>query len=296
MENLKKIISSYYLILPAVGIIIFIMVYPMVNSISMSFTNRLFTYDQYSFVGIGNYTRLFSDRIFWLSLLNSIKFTFLAVILSLVLGFFLALLLKEKSRIHEFFKGLLFLPWVMPSMAVVLVFRWFYNDFYGYANYILVKFHLLSQPINILASPELAWLGITIPIVWVNFPFIMLVFSAALQSIDKNLYEAAQIDGANSWHSFWSITLPTLKPTFIVVSILEIIWIFSSFDLVYLLTKGGPGDTTLTLSLYIYEQGFEAKNLGYASSLGTLLFLMLFVFTIIYFTLSTRKNTSEGLM
>jgi multiple sugar transport system permease protein len=280
-------------ILPAAVVILLVMVYPLLDSISVSFTDRLFTYNKFSFTGADNYLRIFRDQYFWLALFNSLKFTLAAAAGSLVLGFLLALLLNDKFRFRELFRGMLFLPWVMPSMVVVLVFRWFYNDFYGYANYILVKFHLLSQPVNILASPDLAWLGVTIPIIWVNFPFVMLVILAALQSIDKKLYEAAQIDGANRWQSFWAVTFPALKPTLVIVIILEIIWIFSSFDLVYLLTKGGPGDATLTLSLYIYEQGFEAKNLGYASSLGTVMFLLLFVFTIVYFSLSTGKKADE---
>jgi ABC-type sugar transport system permease subunit len=202
----------------------------------------------------------------------------------------LALLMNEDFRFRNLFRGMLFIPWLLPSMVVTLVFRWLYNDFYGYLNYILVKLHVIAQPVNILADQQLVWIGILIPIIWCSYPFAMLVFQAALHSIDKRLYEAARIDGANRVRSFFAVTLPAIRPTLIVAVILLVIWTFASFDLVYLMTRGGPGDATLTLSLYIYKKAFEAKALGYASALGIIMFLVLFAFTMLYFIIVREKR------
>jgi multiple sugar transport system permease protein len=261
------------------------------SSIAMSFTDKLFTYSKTHFIGLQNYLHFPHDKMFWLALLHSIKLTAIGVAGVLVLGLGLALLLNNNARHIKFFRGLLFLPWVLPSMVVTLTFRWIYNDLYGYANYILTKYEIIQHPVNLLAETQYVWVGIMIPIIWCFYPFAMVYFLAALQSIDKNLYEVAQLDGATKWQMFWSITMPLLKPTLIVITILETIWIFCNFDLVYLLTRGGPGDSTLTLSLYIYKTAFEALDMGYASAISVIMFIMLLAFTILYFLVIGRNKT-----
>lgn len=285
--------AVFFYMAPALLAILTIMVFPLVKGISIGFTDRLFTCDEYSFIGLKNYADMIKDTLFWYSLYNSIKLTTLTVAGTMVVGLGLALLLNSKKKIITFFRGILFIPWVLPSMVIALTFRWLYNDFYGYLNYILVRYHIISQSINILADTKLAWIGILIPMIWCSYPFVMMVFLASLQSIDKNLYEAAKIDGANGFQLFRYITIPALKPTFFIVTILQIIWEFSSFDLVYLLTKGGPGDSTLTLSLYIYRKAFGFKTVGYASALATVMFIILFVFTMIYFWVLRRNDSYE---
>jgi len=189
---------------------------------------------------------------------------------------------------------LLFIPWVMPSVVTVLIFRWVYNDFYGYANYILTKYHIIQHPVNLLSDPVLAWVGISIPMIWHHYPFVMVFFLATLQTIDKNLYEAVQVDGANRLQAFWAVTFPALRPSLIIVTILEMIWNFCSFDLVYLLTHGGPFNATLTLSIYIYKEAFEYKVLGVASAMATIMFIILFTFTMLYFRMIRRSRIDEN--
>ena len=296
MKQSKKIklnVTAFFFMAPALLAILSIMVYPLIRGISIGFTDRLFTYDKYSFVGFKNYVDMTKDPLFWSSLYNSIKLTTLTVIGTMGLGLALALLLNSDEKYIAFFRGILFIPWVLPSMVIASTFRWIYNDFYGYINYILVKYKIIPYSVNILADTKLAWIGILIPIIWCSYPFVMMVFLASLQSIDKSFYEAAQIDGANRWQLFRYITIPALKPTFIIVAILQIIWEFSAFDLVYLLTKGGPGDATLTLSLYIYRKAFGFKTVGYASALATVMFIILFSFTMIYFWVLRRNDNYE---
>lgn len=281
-------------ITPLILCIVSVLIYPLCNSIVLSFTNKMFTYSKYHFIGLDNYVKLFQDELFWLSLFHSFKFTVFGVLGVLVLGLLLALLLNKDTKYMAFFRGLLFLPWTLPSIVVVLTFRWLYNDFYGYINYILLKIHLIDVRFNILADSKTAWIGILIPLIWCFYPFVMVFLLAALQSIDKSLYQVAELDGATKWKMFWHITLPSLKPSIIVVAILEAIWMFCSFDLFYLLTNGGPSDETLTLSLYIYKMAFPAKNMAYGTALSVIMFIILIIFTFLYLKLVGGKQSNEA--
>jgi len=256
----------------------------------MSFTDRIFTYFNYSFVGLTNYFNMVHDIVFWQAFWNSIKLTFWNVTGSLVIGLGLALLLNSTGILKGLFRGLLFLPWAVPSIVVSVIFRWLYNDIYGFPNYFLVEHGIISQAINPLAYANTVWIALLVPVIWNYFPFVMLVFLSALQSIEPNLYKAAEIDGANRWQSFLHITLPALKPTILIVVILQSLWSFSEFALVYLISGGGPADVTQTLSVYIYKEGFEAKMLGYASALGTVMFLILIVFTFMFAWLNKKDK------
>lgn len=278
---------------PALLLIFAVSLYPLLRSVYLGFTNRLFTYSHYSFTGLENYARMVNDPLFWHALLNSVKLSFWNVSGSLVLGLFLALLLNSSGRLMGFFRSIFFLPWAVPSVVIALMFRWLYNDMYGYLNHILLKLGVISQSFNLLAGTETAWLGVILPMVWCYYPFVMLVFISALRSIDPRLYEAAAIDGASRWHAFRYITMPALKQAIFVVTILEIIWSFAAFDLVYLLTGGGPANATLTLSVYIYKQGFFSKYLGYASALGTMMLIILLLFTALYFKVINKSKLYE---
>jgi multiple sugar transport system permease protein len=278
---------------PATLIIVCVLVYPIISGIYMGFTDRTLSYEGYSFVFLDNFREIFHDPVFWKSLANSCRLVFFTIVFNTIIGFALAMLLNIRAGYAKYFRILLFLPWVLPSVVVAFSFRWLYSDTYGYLNHVLTRFHLIGSPVNPLARTDLVWLAILVPAVWFSYPFILLVFSAALKSIDGNLYEAARIDGAGRWQQFRFITLPALKPTFIMVTILQIIWEFAAFDLVYLLTKGGPANATLTLSLYVYKQAFQYKRLGYASALAVILFLVLAAFTILYFRLVNRGERDE---
>ncbi len=289
--KLNTAMTSWLFILPSLLIISSVIVYPLVRSIIMSFTDRILTYFHYSFIGLVNYAGVFRDSLFWQSLANSLQLTFWNVTGSLLIGLGLALLLNSRVKGRNWFRGLLFLPWAVPSIVIALMFRWFYNDIYGFANHILVEYGLISQTINPLAMPDMVWPAIMLPVIWNYYPFVMLVFLSVLQSIDTHLYEAAAIDGASRWRAFLHITLPALRPAMVMIVILQALWSFSEFALVYLLTGGGPANATMTLSIYIYKQGFGAKQLGYAAAMGTMMFFLLAGFTVLYFGVVRRTRT-----
>jgi multiple sugar transport system permease protein len=289
--KLNTSVKAWLFILPSLVIISSVIVYPLLRSVLMSFTDRILTYFHYSYIGLTNYLDVSRDSLFWQSLGNSLQLTFWNVTGSVLIGLGLALLLNSRVKGRNWFRAFLFLPWAVPSIVIALMFRWFYNDIYGFANHILVEYGLISQAINPLARPEMVWPAIMVPIVWNYYPFVMLVFLSVLQSVDTHLYEAAAIDGASRWRTFLHITLPALRPAMVLVVILQALWSFSEFALVYLLTGGGPANATMTLSIYIYKQGFGAKQLGYAAAMGTVMFFLLAGFTILYFGVIRRTRT-----
>ena len=271
-----------------------VVLYPLLKTIYISFTDRLFTYEKYSFIGLQNYVDMIHDPLFWHAFWNSVKLTVSNVIGSLVVGLGIALLLNARVKFKGLFRALLFLPWAMSSTVAALMFRWLYNDIYGYLSYVLMKLGIISESMNVLSRTETVWIAVLVPIIWTFYPFVTLVFLSALQSIDNRLYEAVSIDGANRWQTFYHLTLPSLRPVLMIVIVLLSIWSFSTFDLVALLTGGGPANATLTLSVYIFKQGFESRLLGYASALGTTMFIVLIAFTILFFWISRKTKLYEG--
>ncbi len=277
--------TAFWFLLPAILALVFVLIYPISYGISMSFTNRFFTYANYGYVGLQNFVTILHDPLFIKALANSLKFAVYVIVFDTLVGFGLALLLNSAGNYSRVFRILFFIPWILPSVVVAFAFRWLYNDTYGLINYLLLKWQLLETAVNPLARQELVWGGIILPEVWFSYAFVMLVFAAALKSINPNIYEAARIDGANRLQMFTNITLPALKSTFIMVTILQLVWEIASFDLIWLMTKGGPGNATLTLSLYIYKLAFDFKKTGYACAVATSMFLMLVVLIVCAFIL-----------
>ncbi len=278
---------------PAIVVLLGVLLYPMFKSFVIGFSDRLLGDIHYAFNGLQNYSRFLHDSLFWHSLSNSIKLTVCNTIGSLLVGLIVALLLNSKAKAKGLFMPLLFLPWAISSPVAALTFRWLYNDMYGYISYLLMKTHITTTSINLLARTNTVWPAMLVAIIWVFYPFVTLVLLPALGAIDKTIYEAAAIDGANRWRTFLNVTLPQLKPVLVIVTILLIIWSFSAFDMVALLTGGGPGNETLTLSVYIYRQGHEGRLLGYACAMGTIMFLVLLSFTLLFFWVSKRSKYYE---
>jgi len=286
--------SAIVFLSPAVIAVMFIVVYPVAYGLLMGFTDRSLSYDNFSFIGFDNFMAIFRDPVFFRALGNTFKLTLLAVLLYSLMGFCMALLLNSSERYIGFFRVLFFLPWVLPSTVVAFSFRWLYNDYYGYINYLLLKYNIIEAAVNPLARMGLVWPAILLPTVWFTYPFVMLAIGSALKSIDRNMLEAARIDGANRWQIFRELTLPALTPTIIMLTVLQVIWEFSSFDLVYLLTKGGPGNATLTLSLYIYRRAFAYRHIGYSCALATVLFVIIVFLIMVYFILAKRGEKDES--
>lgn len=277
-------------ILPAILLLLLLTAYPLYQVIIMSFYDYSNT-DNPMFAGLENYTRFFVDPLFWKSLINTIIFTVVSVAFSFIIGMTFALLLNQpiNTKFRAVFRSVLIFPWLTSSTVVAAIFMLMFNPF-GLINHFLSMFG-----IDTLA--QTAWLGnentalasIIVANIWRGFPFMMLMLLAGLQTIPKDLYEAAELDGAGFFKKLFYITIPSLKNIILTLATLEFIWNFRAFDLVFLMTGGGPMNSTEILSTYIYQFAFRKLDFGYASA--TALFMLFVMVALSFFYI--RKSVSK---
>jgi putative chitobiose transport system permease protein len=240
-----------------------------------------------AFVGLGNYTALWHSSPFWEALKNTFVFLFGVVPAMMILPIFLALLLNGKIRGVEIFRSLIYLPVVVSMVVVGITWRWLYADD-GLINWFLSWFHL--PKVGWLVNPDIALYSVMVVVVWKGVAYYMMMYLAHLQSLSQELYEAAEIDGANIWQKHWNVTLPHLRPTMVMVAIISTIGSLKVFTEIYIMTRGGPVGATKTLVYYIYERAFENLDLGIASAAGIVLMLILLLFSLLEMKLSGKDE------
>jgi multiple sugar transport system permease protein len=278
-------------VLPAMMLLILLTGYPLARVIQMSF----YQYKSKAipeFVGLSNYTELIHDEKFLGALLHTLVFTFGSVGLDLIIGLTLAVLLNKKinTRIRGFFRSILMLPWLFSSAVVASAWVLMLNPF-GIINWILqrIGFTNLSQ-IAWLSDERFAMVALILANVWRGFPFVMLMLLAGLQTVSKDLEEAAEVDGASPFQRFIFVVLPQIKSIMLTVSILEIIWNFRSFDLIFLMTGGGPMNATEVLSTFVYNHAFRSHDFGYASATALFMLIIMVLISIFYLKMSLDKE------
>jgi len=281
---LKSLYVPYMFLLPAVGLLLIFLFLPVIFSFIMSFTNwNVYTFSNTSgldFIGLKNYISLFQDKVFWKAFRNTFIFAGIGVPLTVIVALFMAVFLNEEFvKIKAFFRTSYFIPVVTTLVAVAVIWRWLYNPEYGLINWFFGLFNIPPQ--NWLSDTRLALPALILMSVWKNFGYNMIIFLAGLQSIPENLYDAAKIDGASRWEQFLYITLPSLRPTMIFVTVMSVIGYFQFFAEPYIMTKGGPLNSTISVVLYMYNQGFKFFRFGYATSVAYVLFIVIFVFTML---------------
>jgi multiple sugar transport system permease protein len=265
-----------FIAVPVVLFIAFLLI-PVAAAAVLSFTDYSII-GAFQWVGISNYTKIFHDSFFWISLRNTAYYTVLYVPLGIVVALSTALLLNRNSRVSRVFRTLFYIPVVSSSVATASIWFWLLNPQYGVFNVVLGWFGI-NGPAWLYES---AWAmpAIVVMSVWAGFGANMIIFLGGLQGVPRDLYDAALIDGANAWRSFWHVTLPGISKTMFLVSTLQIIGAFQVFDQAYILTKGGPGNSTVTMVYYIFTEGFGSLRMGYASALSFVLFLIIMVFSL----------------
>ena len=282
MPITKKLLILYsYFILP-LFFTIFIFLYPLLQAFYLAFTNTDLVLGHSDFIGIENFIKVYQDKFFWSSVQNTIAWTISRVFLLFLLGLGLALLLNEKIRGQALFRTLCLIPWAVMPVIAALTWKWMYAPHYGVISIILMKIGLISSPISWLADPSLALPAVIIASLWRDIPFVALMFLSGLQSIPPELIEAALIDGAGILQRFKNIMLPQLKAVIVVVLLWMTIWSFNSFDIVFVMTKGGPGNATMLLGIYTWLMSFEWFTPGYASAIGIVMTILLFIYVIIF--------------
>jgi len=270
----------YILLLPSALLITLINIYPFATGFYYSLQDGTLLQSG-AFVGLANYVQLFSMADFQHALWFSAVFALFSVLGSWVLGLALALLLNLEFPARGFFRVALLLPWIIPSIVSIVSWRWLISDQSGLVNVLLGSVGI--KPIFFLSTGPLATFSVIVVKIWRSFPFMMLSLLAALQTINRESYEAASIDGAGSWQSFRFITLPQLLPISIVLWILMTIWSVNDFETPWLLTQGGPSNATENLSVLAYRYTFNLNNVGIGASIAffTMLVLMIFAITLL---------------
>ncbi|HCU21997.1 MAG TPA: sugar ABC transporter permease [Candidatus Atribacteria bacterium] len=280
-----------WMIVPALTLIAILMFYPVIQSFVMSFTKQMLYELEGKWCGLENYIKLLKDPSFWQSFKITLIWTFGTVVLQTILGVGSALLLYKSFSGRGIVRAFTLLPFFTPGVSIYLVWRWMYNDISGIFNHILMTLGIIKQPILWLATPRLAIISVILMATWRYFPFVMINVLARLESISKSLFDAAKVDGANSWQIFWNVTLPQIRGVLLIVVFLRAIWMSQKFEEIFVVTGGGPAGSTTTLALLSYEQAFGAMRLGYASAVNVVIFIILIIMATIYIT--TFKPTKQ---
>lgn len=280
------------LILPALIIMGVFTLYPLLDGIRIAFTDKHLLKDGVQYVGLQNFIRLLSDEIFWLSLYHSVVLTTVVVFLQCGFGLILALAMNQKLPGMSLFKSIIMASWVIPVAATVILFKFMAQPDIGLINIIIKTMGFDNLNRYWLGDPNVALAFIILMHLWRNVPFYGIAFLAAMQAIPKSYYEAAEIDGANSWARFWNITLPGIRSMVIVMVTIHVLWTFNNFDFIYLATGGGPVNATDVLPVYVYRQCWTSYTVGYGASIGTIMLLLLMIYFIVFIKISERGETA----
>jgi len=251
------------LLLPLFVLVVGLIAYPFYRAVWLSFTDKLVGYPE-RWVGLRNYLYLIHDDTFRTVVRNSFVFTLASVALKVGTGLLMALVLHATWRWRNFFRGLLLLPWITSTVIIALTWRWMFDAFpgRGFFNSVLLDASLVSRPLAFMATPEGAMAAVVVANWWRGFPFFGVSYLAGMQSIPGELYEAASVDGAGTWRRFWHITLPGLKHVMLVTILLTFIFTINDFNIIYVMTRGGPGSATQVFATYSYEVAFNQLRWG----------------------------------
>jgi multiple sugar transport system permease protein len=270
------------LIAPTVLVIATVIVYPLISAIYLSLFSIYTPTMEGEFAGLDNYSRLLSSGEFWRSLFNNLVWTAGTLVLQMTFGILVALMLHRNLLFRSLARSLVLFPYFLSTVVAVLVWRWLFNDLYGVLNQMLMWARIVDAPVDWLGSMPNAMVSLVFVGAWKYFPFVVIAVLARLQSIPEELYEAATIDGAGRFAQFRDVTLPQLRDVLIVIVLLRTIWDFKEFDLIYLLTGGGPVISTQTLPLMVYKEAFALNQMGGASAVAVLMMLIMLVFMSLY--------------
>ena len=280
---------AFLFLLPTLVVLTSVVLYPFVYALLLSFEDKTAGIPS-RFVGLRNYSELLSDWQFFEIFYNTIWYTAVGVGIKFVVGLASALVLNQPRRFNAIYRTILFIPWAVPTVIASLIWLWFYNEFNGLLNVLLVRLGLLDYGIAWLAEPRWAMWAVIAVVVWNGTPFYTMHFLAGLQSIPKELYEAAEIDGAATLHKFWHITIPSLKAVFTITVMLSTVFTSTSIVVVHILTNGAPANLTQILPNESYNVAITAGRIG----LGSAINMTLFPFLVIFIVFLTRRLLRKG--
>lgn len=282
-KNYRTFLSSFAFIFPAILVVGVLLLYPVVTSVFYSFTSKHLIKASYKWVWLDNYKKILSDPEFLSAFLTSIKWTVCSLLGQILVGFTAALALERIKRGKGVYRTLLIIPWAFPSIVIALSWKWILNGVYGFVPNLLVKLGICETIPQFFSSAGMVFGTLVFINIWFGAPLIMVNVLSALQTVPKDQYEAAQIDGASPWQSFIHITLPHIRVVVGLLVVLRTIWVFNNFDTIYLITGGGPANLTMTVPIYAYNVGWGLKQLGVSSAVTVLLLIFLLLICRVYF-------------
>jgi multiple sugar transport system permease protein len=294
MRSASPDAGRIWFVLPAMLLVVALLIYPVLSSIYFSFTNRNLLRTAYDMVGLQNFAFVLSSRDFWNAFFTSLKWTVGSVLGQVTVGLLAALALEKVPRFSGLFRTLLIIPWAFPAIVIAFSWRWILNDVYGVAPNLMSALNLTAGNVSFLANPDLVFATVLFINIWFGAPLFIINILAALKTVPRDQYEAALIDGASGRQRFWFITVPHIKRVVGLLLILRTIWVFNNFELLFLITGGGPAGLTTTLPIFAYRTGWGLRQLGAASAITVLLLVFLMVAAALAFRLINRWERSPG--
>lgn len=289
MKRVKKIFQydniGYLYVAPALIYMLFFVGYPIVSNLILSLqdvTVTTLTAEKKPWIGFQNYVELFQDDVLKSSIINTLLFTLACLGIQFIIGMLLALFFNKKFSFAKPIRGILMMPWMIPITITALMFKFIFSSNVGILNQALQTLHMIDKPIDWLTQPHTAMFALIVANIWIGIPFNMILISTGLSTISEDLYESASIDGANRIQKFFKITLPLLRPAIESVLILGFIYTFKVFDLVYVMTNGGPVNSTHMLSTYSYKLSFEMFKYSKGAAVANILFVILLCVSLFY--------------
>jgi len=290
----RRSFVGYLFVLPAAVFMLALVAYPMVNNFILSFQDvnvMTFAEPTHPWVGFETYSKLFDDSLTLTSLVNTAVFTVSCIVFQFALGFLLALLFQKKYPGSQVVRGLLVVTWMLPMTITALIFKYMLSPGDGVIDWMLVSLGILEKPVGWLINAQTALWGVVFANVWVGIPFNMIILSTALSTVPEQLYESAKVDGASAFRTFFAITIPYLRSAILSVLVLGVIYTFKVFELVFVMTNGGPVNATEVLSTVSYKHSFVEYNFSAGAATANVLFAILFLVSLIYLNLVRREES-----
>ncbi|MCK2025474.1 sugar ABC transporter permease [Microbacterium sp. SSW1-47] len=287
-------LTGVLFVAPSLLIVVLLLFYPVVSSVVYSFTNRHLLRPAVDFVGIDNFVAVLQSEQFWNAFRVSLLWTVASIAGQLLVGFVAAIALNRIRHLTGLFRTLLIIPWAFPAIVIAFGWRWILNDVYGFLPNLLTRLGLTAQNVSFLSNPDAVMLTVLAINIWFGAPLFMVNILAALKTVPAEQFEAATVDGANAWQRFAFITLPHVKKVVGLLVILRSIWVFNNFELLFLLTGGGPAGLTETLPIFAYRTGWGLQQLGVASAITVLLLVFLLLLGGLAFRLLNRWDRKDA--
>ncbi len=285
--------TPYLLLAPALVFTGFILLFPLIQNLLNSVMRVTLTHGAGIWVGLGNYSNVLSDSLFWLAFRNTIAYAVAGTVAALLIGLGFAVLLNARlGKFNDIMAFIYSIPWVVSPVVAGYAWKWLLNDSFGILNEWLTSWGIVREDVNWLGDPRTALICVAVARIWQFYPFAMVMFLAGLQTIPQEQYEAAEVDGATPLRKFFHITVPNLRYVTSVLLLLGVIWSFNDFNMVFVMTRGGPINSSMVFPVLVREYSFVYFDVGKGSALSILVFAMLFFLSFLYLRTLTRRDAA----